>query len=122
LWPVIGPITSSFGQREDPITGNGEGEFHTGIDISAPMGTPVRATADGTVKSAEMENGYVLARVGHVPHRAAAVVGDEQRAVIGDRHADRPAPDLAVRVTKPVRKSSYSPVAWPSCMGMRITS
>ena len=58
LWPVIGPIRSSFGQREDPVTGNGEGEFHTGIDISAPMGTPIRATAGGTVKSAEMESGY----------------------------------------------------------------
>ena len=58
LWPVLGPITSSFGQREDPITGNGEGEFHPGIDISAPMGTPVRATADGIVKSAQMQNGY----------------------------------------------------------------
>jgi murein DD-endopeptidase MepM/ murein hydrolase activator NlpD len=58
LWPVIGPIRSSFGQREDPVTGNGEGEFHTGIDISAPIGTPIRATADGTVKSAAMESGY----------------------------------------------------------------
>jgi murein DD-endopeptidase MepM/ murein hydrolase activator NlpD len=58
LWPIIGPIRSSFGQREDPVTGNGEGEFHTGIDISAPMGTPIRATADGVVKSAEMESGY----------------------------------------------------------------
>jgi hypothetical protein len=58
LWPIIGPIRSSFGQREDPITGNGEGEFHTGIDISAPIGTPIRATADGVVKSAAMENGY----------------------------------------------------------------
>lgn len=58
LWPVLGPITSSFGEREDPITGNGEGEFHPGIDISAPMGTPVRATADGLVKSAQMVNGY----------------------------------------------------------------
>jgi murein DD-endopeptidase MepM/ murein hydrolase activator NlpD len=55
---VIGPITSSFGQREDPILGNGEGEFHAGVDISAPMGTPVHATADGTVKSAAMVNGY----------------------------------------------------------------
>jgi murein DD-endopeptidase MepM/ murein hydrolase activator NlpD len=58
LWPVIGPITSSFGQRIDPVLHNGEGEFHTGVDISAPVGTPVRATADGTVKSAEVENGY----------------------------------------------------------------
>jgi len=57
LWPVIGPIRSSFGQREDPVTGNGEGEFHTGVDISASMGTPIRATADGIVKSAEMETG-----------------------------------------------------------------
>ncbi|HEV2646142.1 MAG TPA: M23 family metallopeptidase [Acidobacteriaceae bacterium] len=58
LWPVTGPIRSSFGQREDPITGNGEGEFHTGLDISAPIGTPIRAAADGTVKSAAMVNGY----------------------------------------------------------------
>ena len=58
LWPVIGPITSSFGQREDPVKGNGEGEFHTGVDISAPAGTPIRATADGVVKSADIENGY----------------------------------------------------------------
>jgi murein DD-endopeptidase MepM/ murein hydrolase activator NlpD len=58
LWPVIGPITSSFGQREDPVLHNGEGEFHSGVDISAPVGTPVRATADGIVKSAEVENGY----------------------------------------------------------------
>jgi murein DD-endopeptidase MepM/ murein hydrolase activator NlpD len=58
LWPIIGPIRSSFGQREDPVTGNGEGEFHTGIDISAPIGTPIRASADGVVKSAQMESGY----------------------------------------------------------------
>ena len=58
LWPVIGPITSSFGQREDPVLRNGEGEFHTGIDISAPSGTPIRATADGTVKFAAVQNGY----------------------------------------------------------------
>jgi len=41
-----------------PIHSNGEGEFHTGIDISAPIGTPIRAAADGTVKSAAMESGY----------------------------------------------------------------
>jgi murein DD-endopeptidase MepM/ murein hydrolase activator NlpD len=58
LWPIMGPITSGFGQRQDPILGNGEGEFHTGVDIGAPNGLPIRATGDGTVKVAEMANGY----------------------------------------------------------------
>ncbi len=58
LWPVMGPITSSFGQREDPVLGNGEGEFHKGIDISAPNGVEIRATGDGVVKSAAVANGY----------------------------------------------------------------
>lgn len=58
LWPVMGPITSSFGQREDPILGTGEGEFHKGVDISAPKGTPIHATADGTIETAAMGNGY----------------------------------------------------------------
>lgn len=58
LWPVMGPISSSFGQREDPVLGNGEGEFHKGLDISALDGTPVRATADGMVKLAGLANGY----------------------------------------------------------------
>jgi hypothetical protein len=58
LWPVAGRITSSFGERVDPVLRTGEGEFHTGIDIAAPAGTPIRATADGTVKLAGMVNGY----------------------------------------------------------------
>ena len=58
LWPVMGPITSGFGQREDPVLGTGEGEFHKGVDISAPLGTPIRATADGMVVTAGLSNGY----------------------------------------------------------------
>jgi murein DD-endopeptidase MepM/ murein hydrolase activator NlpD len=58
LWPIMGPITSSFGEREDPILGNGEGEFHTGIDISGPNGMPILATGDGVVREAQMGNGY----------------------------------------------------------------
>ncbi len=56
LWPVIGPITSSFGERQDPF--NGEGAFHAGVDISASFGDPVRATADGVVQVASMATGY----------------------------------------------------------------
>ncbi len=58
LWPVDGEICSSFGEREDPILGNGEGEFHPGIDIRAPEGTPIHATADGVVLNAGIVNGY----------------------------------------------------------------
>jgi murein DD-endopeptidase MepM/ murein hydrolase activator NlpD len=56
MWPVEGRIGSSFGERIDPF--NGEGAFHTGIDIAAPSGTPVRAAADGNVIEAAMNAGY----------------------------------------------------------------
>ncbi|MGA3070881.1 MAG: M23 family metallopeptidase [Terracidiphilus sp.] len=56
IWPVEGRVGSSFGEREDPF--NGEGKFHTGIDIEAPSGTPVRAAADGDVSGASMGAGY----------------------------------------------------------------
>ena len=56
LWPIEGRVTSSFGEREDPF--NGEGAFHAGIDIAAPYGSPVRATADGDVSATRMANGY----------------------------------------------------------------
>jgi murein DD-endopeptidase MepM/ murein hydrolase activator NlpD len=56
MWPVEGPVGSSFGERQDPI--NGEGAFHSGIDIDAPYGTPVRAAADGQVTGTIMGAGY----------------------------------------------------------------
>lgn len=46
-WPVHGEISSPFGPRVHPITGLTA--FHSGIDIRIPMGTPVKATADGMV-------------------------------------------------------------------------
>jgi murein DD-endopeptidase MepM/ murein hydrolase activator NlpD len=56
LWPVQGTVTSSFGERQDPF--QGEGAFHTGIDIATTLGDAVRATADGTVMKAGMGTGY----------------------------------------------------------------
>jgi murein DD-endopeptidase MepM/ murein hydrolase activator NlpD len=58
MWPIMGPINSGFGQREDPVLGNGEGEFHKGVDIGSPDGTPVHAPASGRVIKADMGNGY----------------------------------------------------------------
>ena len=48
--PVAGSITSPFGYRTDPLTG--EVSYHTGTDIAAPNGTPILAAADGTVVTA----------------------------------------------------------------------
>jgi murein DD-endopeptidase MepM/ murein hydrolase activator NlpD len=56
LWPVQGIVTSSFGARLDPF--NGEGAFHTGIDIATSQGDAVRAPAGGTVLKAGMGTGY----------------------------------------------------------------
>jgi murein DD-endopeptidase MepM/ murein hydrolase activator NlpD len=56
LWPVRGQITAGFGQRMDPFSG--EGAFHPGVDISAPFGTRVEASADGIVLEAGPESGY----------------------------------------------------------------
>jgi murein DD-endopeptidase MepM/ murein hydrolase activator NlpD len=56
LWPIEGPVTGSFGERIDPF--NGEGAFHTGIDISSPTGTPIMAPADGIVIATSFVNGY----------------------------------------------------------------
>ena len=56
LWPVAGRISSPFGERADPFSS--EGAVHSGVDLEAHPGTPVRATADGIVSFAEWSGHY----------------------------------------------------------------
>ncbi len=50
IWPVSGPVTSGFGWRW--------GRMHEGIDIGAPGGAPIQASASGTVIFAGWMGGY----------------------------------------------------------------
>ncbi len=57
VFPVDGSIlTSGFGYRSSPITGRRK--LHTGIDLSAARGTPVKAVGPGTVVMAMYNSGY----------------------------------------------------------------
>lgn len=75
IWPVRGYLSASFGNRKDPFTGMPD--FHPGIDVSTPRGTPIVAPADGVVvfvgkkrgygKALVINHGYgVLTRYGHL--------------------------------------------------------
>ncbi len=62
--PAIQPVpekflrtmASGYGARRDPVYGTMK--FHEGMDFSAPIGTPVYATADGTVTHSKWHSGY----------------------------------------------------------------
>lgn len=62
--PAIQPVpekylrtmASGYGARRDPVYGTMK--FHEGMDFSAPVGTPVYATADGTVKTSSWQSSY----------------------------------------------------------------
>jgi hypothetical protein len=56
-------VTSQYGQRIHPVTGLNS--FHTGIDLSAAIGTPCYAVADGTVKISKVNNGGASVGLGY---------------------------------------------------------
>lgn len=56
--PTSGRISSDFGMRIHPITG--QYRHHDGMDVAAPTGTPVRAVTDGVVVATGSRGGYGL--------------------------------------------------------------
>lgn len=90
LWPVEGTVTGSFGERIDPF--NGEGAFHSGVDISTSYGHPVLAPADGVVVFSNIMGGYgrmVVLDHGHgistrFGHLAAFAVAPGQKVRRGE--------------------------------------
>ena len=89
-FPIEGRITSLFGSRANPI--NGRVELHRGIDISAPSGTNVKATADGVVSFSGWNGGggnTVVIEHGHgfsscYAHNSANKVNVGQRVKRGE--------------------------------------
>jgi murein DD-endopeptidase MepM/ murein hydrolase activator NlpD len=78
IWPVQGTLDSNFGVRRNPFGGSSY-ESHEGQDIEALIGTPVVASASGTVTIAGCQNGYgnvvyidhgngLSTRYGHLSH------------------------------------------------------
>ncbi len=89
-YPLYGTINSTFGWRKNPF-GRGY-EFHTGVDIDAPYGAPVRATADGVVSHAGRFGDYgkaVVIEHGHgystlYGHLSQVLVKEGQKVKAGD--------------------------------------
>jgi murein DD-endopeptidase MepM/ murein hydrolase activator NlpD len=90
IWPVTGWLSSGFGGRRDPFTG--ENDFHPGLDISSPQGNAVLAPADGVVTSAGVSGSYgnlivldhhfgIVTKYGHLSRFA---VSSGQRVNRGD--------------------------------------
>jgi murein DD-endopeptidase MepM/ murein hydrolase activator NlpD len=90
LWPLQGRIMSSFGERNDPFSG--EGAFHRGVDISGDYGQSIYSPADGVIEYANFRSGYgrtVVVSHGHgirtlFGHMSGFAVVPGQRVSRGD--------------------------------------
>ncbi len=83
--PVAGTLSSPYGNRKHPV--RAEEKFHTGVDISVPVDTGVRATADGIVSFSGWTDGSGLVVVLEHGHGYSTAYAHNRKAVvrIGDR-------------------------------------
>jgi murein DD-endopeptidase MepM/ murein hydrolase activator NlpD len=89
-WPAAGTLSSPYGHRNHPV--HEERKFHTGVDISVPSGSEVKATANGIVSFAgwtENSGIVVVAEHGHgfstaYAHNRKALVRVGQRIARGE--------------------------------------
>jgi murein DD-endopeptidase MepM/ murein hydrolase activator NlpD len=89
-WPVAGSLSSPYGNRRHPV--HEEIRFHTGVDISVPSGSEVKATAEGIVSHAgwtEKSGIVVVVEHGHgfstaYAHSQKALVRVGQRVARGE--------------------------------------
>lgn len=79
-YPVYGTITSPFGTRKSPF-GYGT-EFHPGIDISVPQGTPVKAAGKGVVTYAGWLSGYGKAVIINHGYGIQSVYGHNSQILV----------------------------------------
>jgi murein DD-endopeptidase MepM/ murein hydrolase activator NlpD len=62
-WPVSGRVSSGVGMRPSPWTG--EMEYHAGLDIPKPVGTPVHAPGDAVVAYIDRQRGTIVLNHSH---------------------------------------------------------
>ena len=79
-WPVRGTVNSDFGQRRSPWAPNSE--FHSGIDIGAPIGTPVKAPAPGVVVFAGQHPEYGITLIIEHGNDTKSLYGHLSRLIV----------------------------------------
>jgi murein DD-endopeptidase MepM/ murein hydrolase activator NlpD len=102
--PVIGAVvTQGFGPTSAPFEPPGFGypHFHTGIDLGAPVGTPVRAASDGFVEVAGTMVDALGIPIGYGNYIKVAVGGSEEE-IYGHLSAILVAPNQVVRAGQPI--------------------
>jgi murein DD-endopeptidase MepM/ murein hydrolase activator NlpD len=81
IWPVGGQLTSPFGERGH-VMGGGGAQFHAGIDVSVPPGTPVQAAQEGTVAFAGYNGAYgKVVKLDH-PHGFSTLYAHNSRLLV----------------------------------------